>query len=81
MQILIENISRLHTTSMGADRIRNNLSLETDDPVKWCIDLIKSDNALIEKKGKNYYITAENCIITVNSSSFTIITAHKTKSI
>ena len=80
MKILLEIIEMLHTTPMGADRIRKNLSLETADPVKWCIDLIKSDNALIEKKGKNYYITAKNCVITVNAGSFTIITAHKSKS-
>ena len=80
MKILLENIEMLHTTPMGTDRIRKNLSLETDDPVKWCIDVIKSGKAVIERKGKNYYITDDNCIITVNAHSFTIITAHKSKS-
>ena len=30
----------------------------------------------ISRKGKNYYIEADGCIITVNASSYTIITAH-----
>ena len=81
MKALLDDLDRIHTTPMGADRIRKNLSLETDDPVKWCIELIKSDNALIERRGKNYYITAENCVLTVNSSSFTIITAHKKREV
>ena len=81
MKALLDDLDRIHTTPMGADRIRMNLSLETDDPVKWCIELIKSDNALIERRGKNYYITAENCVLTVNSSSFTIITAHKKREV
>ena len=80
MKALLDDLDRIHTTPMGADRIRMNLSLETDDPVKWCIELIKSDNALIERKGKNYYVTNGNRIITINASSFTIITAHKSKS-
>ncbi len=33
-------------------------------------------NAKISRKGKNYYIEADGCIITVNASSYTIITAH-----
>ena len=80
MKALLKNIDRIHTTPMGADRIRKNLSLDTANPVKWCIELIKSDNALIERKGKNYYVTNGNRIITINASSFTIITAHKSKS-
>jgi len=32
---LIENIIRLHTTEMGAERITQNLGL-TEDPVEWC---------------------------------------------
>ena len=30
-----------------------------------------------EKKGKNYYVYFEDKILTINSSSFTIITTHK----
>ena len=31
----------------------------------------------VTKKGKNYYVESDGCRITVNASSFTIITAHK----
>ena len=39
----------------------------------------KQENAVIERKGKNYYVTVDGIIITVNASSYTIITAHKEK--
>ena len=34
-KLLIENIDRLHTTPMGADRIKRNLKLDTDDVVGY----------------------------------------------
>ena len=67
---LLENINKLHTTELGIIRIRKNLNLDTDDVVQWCKNKITDSNALIIKKGKNYKIT-------VNGSSYTIITAHK----
>jgi hypothetical protein len=60
-------------------RIKRNLSLDIDDVVEWCKNKISSKNANITRKGKNWYITVEGCIITVNAHSFTIITAHKEK--
>lgn len=79
MNILIENIDKLHTTELGAERIKKNLQLETDDVVKWCKSKILKKDALIERKGKNYYISIDSSKITVNANSYTIITAHKTK--
>ena len=76
---LIKNTDRLHTTELGAVRIKRNLSLECDDTVKWCRDKILSAEAVIERKGKNWYITVEGCVITVNAYSYTIITAHRRK--
>jgi len=35
--ILIENLDKIHTTDLGKIRIKNNLKLETDDIVKWCV--------------------------------------------
>ena len=43
------------------------------------LDKIKQENAVIEREGKNYYVTVDGIIITVNASSYTIITAHKEK--
>lgn len=72
---LLNNLDKLHTTELGVVRIKRNLSLETDDVVDWCKEKIKLPNAEIVRKGKNYYVKIDGCIITVNASSFTIITA------
>ena len=76
---LLNNIAKLHTTELGAVRIKRNLSLECDDVVAWCREKILSPDAIIERKGKNWYITVDECVITVNAYSYTIITAHKKK--
>ncbi|HHQ8779908.1 TPA: DUF3781 domain-containing protein [Clostridioides difficile] len=53
--------------------------METNDVVNWCKTKIESPNAIINRKGKNWYISVYDCIITVNANSYTIITAHKEK--
>ena len=76
---LIENIEKLHTTSMGVERIRRNLSLGEDvkDVVAFCQQKILDDKAAIIRQGKNWYVKIDGCIITVNAYSYTIITVHK----
>ena len=76
---LIENIEKLHTTPMGVDRIRRNLSLGDDvkDVVAFCRQKILAPTANISRQGKNWYVKIDGCVITVNSYSYTIITAHK----
>lgn len=64
---------------MGSLRIKKNLFLDTDDTVNWCKDKINSEGAAITRKGKNWYVNADDCVITVNAYSYTIITAHKYK--
>jgi len=76
---LILNIDKLHTTSMGVDRIKRNLQISCDDVVQYCHDIIMSSDALIDRNGKNWYIYFGNITITVNAHSYTIITAHKNK--
>ena len=76
---LLNNIAKLHTTELGAVRIKRNLTLEYDDAVACCREKILSPDAIIERKGKNWYITVDECVITVNAYSYTIITAHKKK--
>ena len=73
---LIENIDKIHTTEMGVARIQRNLGID-DEPVSYCILKLKQENSIVTKEGKNYYADVDDCIITINSSSFTIITAHK----
>lgn len=77
-QILLNNIDKIHTTIMGVDRIKKNLDL-TGDVVNYCKIKILDKNCNIYKQGKNWYCEIDNIIITVNSYSYTIITAHKLK--
>ncbi len=73
---LILNINKIHTTEMGLKRIKNNLYLNIIDPVKFCKNMILNTKTTIYKKGRNYYCEASNIKITINSYSYTIITAH-----
>lgn len=76
---LLENLDRLHTTELGVIRIKKNLSLNVENVIEWYKEKISLSNAKIIRKGKNWYITIDNCIITVNAYSYTVITAHKVK--
>ena len=78
-EVLLANLDKIHTTEMGKDRIKKNLNLTVDDVVLWCKERILSADCQITRKGKNWYAEAEDCIITVNAYSYTIITAHKSK--
>lgn len=78
-EVLLTHLEQIHTTELGAERIKKNLSLKTDQVVEWCVDRIKSPHALIIRKGKNWYVEIEGCTITVNAYSYTIITAHKNR--
>lgn len=78
---LIENLEQLHTTDLGADRIKVNLQLNVNDVVLWCREKIQSPGSRIVRKGKNWYIAVDGCEITVNAHSYTIITAHKKREV
>ena len=80
MNDLILNLRKLHTTDLGAKRIRRNLRLDDQDVVGWCRQKIEDAGSCAVKMGKNWYIDAPDCWITVNASSYTIITAHKQNS-
>ena len=75
-QILLDNIDKVHTTEMGIDRIKKNLKLDTDDVVEHCKKRVLDKSCNIYKQGKNYYCEIDNIVITINSYSYTIITAH-----
>ncbi len=79
MNSLIENINKLHTTEMGAERIKRNCQMETGDVVQWSKARILDETAQIERTGKNWYVVVGDYRITVNAHSYTIITAHKVK--
>lgn len=75
-KILSDNIDKIHTTEMGMDRIKRNLKLDTNDVVEYCKNKVLNKNCNICKQGKNWYCEIDNIKITINSFSYTIITAH-----
>ena len=75
-ELLLENINKIHTTELGMDRIKKNLKIETEDVVEYCKNKIRDSKCNIYKQGKNWYCEIDNIILTINSYSFTIITAH-----
>lgn len=77
IQVLLDNIEKIHTTEMGIARIKNNLKINTDNVVEYCKNKILDKKCKIYKRGKNWYCEIDNMRITINSYSCTIITAHK----
>lgn len=67
---------RIHTTPMGADRIKKNLNAGTD-VISLCQNIIRDENCTVRREGKNWYCENGGITITVNASSYTVITAHK----
>lgn len=71
-------LDKIHSTQLGVERIRKNLSLDVDDVIMWCTTKISnSDN--ITREGKNWYVHCDDFTLTINAYSYTIITAHKDK--
>jgi len=77
--ILLSNIDKIDTTELGILRIRKNLKLDTNNVVDYCKQKILDKNCNIYKQGKNWYCEIDNIKITINSYSYTIITAHLKK--
>lgn len=75
-EILLSNIEKIHTTKMGIDRIKKNLKITDDDVVGYCKSKVIDNKCNIYKQGKNWYCEIDNVRITINSYSYTIITAH-----
>lgn len=75
--VLPEHIDKIHTTEMGIGRIKKNLKLDDVDVVEYCKQKILDSNCKICRRGKNWYCSIDGITITVNASSYTIITAHK----
>jgi len=75
-ELLLVNIDKIHSTKMGIDRIKKNLQLDTDDVIEFCKNKVLDNNCNIYKQGKNWYCEVDNIKITINSYSYTIITAH-----
>ena len=72
---LLLNIDKIHTTDMGKVRIAKNLKIN-GDVLRYCKNKIVNEICNIYKKGKNWYCEIDKVRITINSYSYTIITAH-----
>lgn len=75
-KILLNNIDKIHTTEMGIGRIKRNLKIDTADVVEYCKNKVLDRNCNIYKQGKNWYCEVDDIKITINSYTYTIITAH-----
>jgi len=74
---LLSNLDKIHSTKLGIERIKRNLCLNVGDVIGWCKQKIQDENSFITRKGKNWYVSIDNCEITINANSYTIITAHR----
>ena len=70
---LLINLNRIHTTELGKERIKKNLSVNTDDIIKWCIRKIKKADKIL-RKGKNWYVYFKDFYLVINANNYTIIT-------
>ena len=73
------DLEKIHTTPMGEIRIKKNLQISCDDSVEWCKQQILNTDTRFKRKGKNWYVYIKQGILTINASSYTIITAHPYK--
>ncbi len=72
------DIRKLSTTHLGRTRIARNLKLDAlTDPLYECREIAAHPDARFERRGKNWYVTALGCQLTVNASSLNIITAKR----
>lgn len=82
MENLLAHIDKIHTTPKGAERIQRNLQLDTSS-IKainaYCKSKIADKKCRCCKWGKNYYCEIDDIRLTINSSSYTIITARFVK--
>ena len=70
MNELLRNIDKIHTTSLGVERIKKNLNLTKEDVVEYLKMKIQNQKCDIYKKGKNWYCEIDGIKITINSFSY-----------
>ena len=71
---LLNNLDQLHTTALTIGRIKRGLNIDVPDIIEYCRNKIKSEDANITYKGKNWYVQIEGgCTITINASNYNIL--------
>lgn len=77
MNDLINNFDKLHTTELGAQRIRKNMRTDVESIVSLCRSYISMTDAKFQLVGKNWYVESNGFIFTVNAKSYNIITVKR----
>lgn len=77
MDILMNNLDKLHTTTLGKSRILRNLGMSDCNVIQWIRKVITEHEVSVIRRGKNYYVTAAGCVFTIHAGSFTVITAKR----
>ncbi len=82
MANLLAHIDKIHTTPKGAECIQRNLQLDTSSINAinaYCKSKIADKKCRCCKWGKNYYCEIDDIRLTINYSSYIIITARFVK--
>ncbi len=75
---LLQNLDKLHTTKLGAERLGRVNLVKPKNQVDWCRKMVLQSTRII-RRGKNWYVFSGDYVITINATSYTIITLHKSK--
>ncbi|WP_028504815.1 DUF3781 domain-containing protein [Ruminococcus sp. FC2018] len=76
-RIILNDIHRLCALEPAQERIRENLNLGDADVVEYCKGMLSREDCRIMGKGENILCMIGNIIISVNSATHMIISAHK----
>ena len=75
MNELLLNVDKIHTTAKGLARINKNLEIDSEDAIAWLKSKL-NENTIMFHKGKNWYVSFEECAFTINANTYCVITAH-----
>ena len=75
----LRRINGLKSNQLTDNKIRGFLGISIPNVVEWCKERILMPDAEIVRRGKNWYITADDVIITVNANLLTLQTVHYVK--
>ncbi len=75
------NISKIHVTSTGAKRVKNNIKsvglVSNKDVVDYCKHILSMRDTYAYPENRNCYIVNKNIEFVISLNNFTIITAHQ----
>ena len=75
-KVLETNIDKVWISDEVKERVSKNLGIDYVDELEYCKKKIIDPNSEISKFGLNYYCRNGNIVITINASTYRIVTAH-----